>query len=33
MYGLENISMEEIISAATKANIHEFITQLPQVKI
>ncbi|UJR29570.1 hypothetical protein I4U23_010787 [Adineta vaga] len=30
MYGLENISMEEIISAATKANIHEFITQLPQ---
>jgi ABC-type multidrug transport system fused ATPase/permease subunit len=32
-YGLENIPMDEIISAATKANIHEFIQQLPQVKL
>ena len=30
-YGLENISMDDIISAATKANIHQFIQQLPQV--
>ncbi|CAF0891101.1 unnamed protein product [Adineta steineri] len=28
-YGLENIPMDEIILAATKANIHEFIQQLP----
>ncbi|CAF4228748.1 unnamed protein product, partial [Adineta steineri] len=28
-YGLENISIDEIILAATKANIHEFIQQLP----
>ncbi len=32
-YGLENIPMDEIISAAAKANIHEFIQQLPQVKL
>lgn len=30
-YGLENIPMEDIIDAAKKANIHEFIDQLPQV--
>jgi ATP-binding cassette subfamily B (MDR/TAP) protein 1 len=30
-YGLENIPMENIINAATKANIHSFIEQLPQV--
>ena len=30
-YGLENISLEDIIDAATKANIHQFIQQLPQV--
>ncbi|CAF1240235.1 unnamed protein product [Adineta steineri] len=29
-YGLENISMDEIVLAATKANIHQFIQQLPQ---
>ncbi|CAF1603594.1 unnamed protein product, partial [Adineta ricciae] len=29
-YGLENIPMEDIIDAATKANIHQFIQQLPQ---
>ncbi|CAF1152042.1 unnamed protein product [Adineta steineri] len=29
-YGLENIPMDEIVLAATKANIHEFIQQLPQ---
>ncbi|CAF1214538.1 unnamed protein product [Adineta steineri] len=28
-YGLENISIDEIILAATKANIHQFIQQLP----
>ncbi len=31
-YGLENIPTEAIIDAATKANIHQFIQQLPQVK-
>jgi ATP-binding cassette subfamily B protein len=31
-YGLENILQEEIINAAIKANIHEFIQTLPQVK-
>ncbi len=30
-YGLENVSIEDIIDAATKANIHTFIQQLPQV--
>ena len=30
-YGLENISLENIIDAATKANIHNFIQQLPEV--
>ncbi|CAF1239230.1 unnamed protein product [Adineta ricciae] len=29
-YGLENISMDEIIKATKKANIHQFIQQLPQ---
>ncbi|CAF4158214.1 unnamed protein product [Rotaria sp. Silwood2] len=29
-YGLENIPMEDIINAAHKANIHQFIDQLPQ---
>ncbi|CAF1436213.1 unnamed protein product [Rotaria sp. Silwood1] len=29
-YGLENVSMEDIINAATKANIHQFIDDLPQ---
>ncbi|CAF1432493.1 unnamed protein product [Adineta steineri] len=29
-YGLENIPMDEIVLAATKANIHQFIQQLPQ---
>ena len=30
-YGLENVRMEDIINAASRANIHEFIEQLPQV--
>jgi ABC-type multidrug transport system fused ATPase/permease subunit len=30
-YGQENISFEDVIDAATKANIHHFIHQLPQV--
>lgn len=30
-YGLENISEDEIIQAAIKANIHHFIQQLPMV--
>ncbi|CAF3884676.1 unnamed protein product [Rotaria sp. Silwood1] len=29
-YGLENVSMEKIINAARRANIHQFIEQLPQ---
>ncbi|CAF3337475.1 unnamed protein product [Rotaria sp. Silwood2] len=29
-YGKENTSIEDIIDAATKANIHDFIQQLPQ---
>ncbi|CAF5071956.1 unnamed protein product, partial [Rotaria sp. Silwood1] len=29
-YGLENISTEDIINAAKRANIHQFIEQLPQ---
>ncbi|CAF5163635.1 unnamed protein product, partial [Rotaria sp. Silwood1] len=29
-YGLENVSMEDIINAAKKANIHQFIDHLPQ---
>ncbi|CAF4034340.1 unnamed protein product [Rotaria sp. Silwood2] len=29
-YGLENVPMEDIINAARKANIHQFIEQLPQ---
>ncbi|CAF2885538.1 unnamed protein product [Rotaria sp. Silwood2] len=30
-YGKENTSIEDIIEAATKANIHHFIQQLPQI--
>jgi ABC-type multidrug transport system fused ATPase/permease subunit len=30
-YGLENVPMQAVIDAATKANIHQFIQQLPQV--
>jgi ATP-binding cassette subfamily B protein len=30
-YGKENVSLEDIIDAAIKANIHQFIQQLPQV--
>ncbi|CAF4651407.1 unnamed protein product [Rotaria sp. Silwood1] len=30
-YGIENTSIEDIIDAAIKANIHDFIQQLPQV--
>ncbi|CAF1486072.1 unnamed protein product, partial [Rotaria sordida] len=29
-YGLENVPMEDIINAASRANIHQFIDQLPQ---
>ncbi|CAF1385444.1 unnamed protein product [Rotaria sp. Silwood1] len=29
-YGLENIPMNDIINAARKANIHQFVEQLPQ---
>ncbi|CAF4225615.1 unnamed protein product [Rotaria sp. Silwood2] len=29
-YGLENVTMEDIIKAARTANIHQFIEQLPQ---
>ncbi|CAF0968271.1 unnamed protein product [Rotaria sordida] len=29
-YGLENVPMEDIINAAKKANIHDFIKRLPQ---
>ncbi|CAF3779534.1 unnamed protein product [Rotaria sp. Silwood1] len=29
-YGLENIPMEDIVNAACRANIHQFIEQLPQ---
>ncbi|CAF4335114.1 unnamed protein product, partial [Rotaria sordida] len=29
-YGRDNTSIEDIIDAATKANIHHFIQQLPQ---
>ncbi|CAF3082604.1 unnamed protein product [Rotaria sp. Silwood2] len=29
-YGLENVPMDDIINAASKANIHQFIEQLPQ---
>ncbi|CAF3163413.1 unnamed protein product [Rotaria sp. Silwood2] len=29
-YGLENVSVEDIINAASTANIHHFIEQLPQ---
>ncbi|CAF5152582.1 unnamed protein product, partial [Rotaria socialis] len=31
-YGLEDVSMTDIIDAAKKANIHQFIEQLPDVK-
>ena len=30
-YGLENVPFDEIVNAATKANIHTFIQQLPEV--
>ncbi|CAF1325741.1 unnamed protein product [Adineta ricciae] len=29
-YGLENVSMDDIVNAATKANIHRFIQRLPE---
>ncbi|CAF3163508.1 unnamed protein product [Rotaria sp. Silwood2] len=29
-YGLENVPMEDIINAANRANIHQFIEELPQ---
>ncbi|CAF1492236.1 unnamed protein product [Rotaria sp. Silwood1] len=29
-YGLENVPMEDIIDAAKRANVHQFIDQLPQ---
>ncbi|CAF3920069.1 unnamed protein product [Rotaria sp. Silwood1] len=29
-YGLENVPMEDVINAASRANIHQFISQLPQ---
>ncbi|CAF4379147.1 unnamed protein product, partial [Rotaria sordida] len=29
-YGLENVPIEDIINAASRANIHQFIDQLPQ---
>ncbi|CAF3568045.1 unnamed protein product [Rotaria sp. Silwood1] len=29
-YGLENVPMEDIINAASRANIHQFIEELPQ---
>jgi ABC-type multidrug transport system fused ATPase/permease subunit len=32
-YGKENISLDDIINAATKANIHQFILQLPQMSL
>ena len=31
VYGKESASFEEIMDAAKKANIHQFIEQLPQV--
>ena len=30
-YGLLNVSEEDIINAAIKANVHDFIQRLPQV--
>lgn len=32
-YGVENPVLEEIIKAAKTANIHDFVTRLPQVAI
>lgn len=32
-YGMGHVSMVEIIDAATKANIHDFIQQLPDVSV
>lgn len=32
-YGLENVHIIDIMNAARKANIHQFIEQLPQVRI
>jgi ATP-binding cassette, subfamily B (MDR/TAP), member 1 len=31
-YGLEDVSMEDVMGAAMKANIHQFIQQLPLVR-
>jgi ATP-binding cassette subfamily B protein len=31
-YGKENVSHDEIVDVAKKANIHQFIEQLPQVR-
>lgn len=31
-YGLENIPFEKVVDAAKKANIHEFILSLPDVR-
>ena len=31
-YGLENVTHEQILDAAKKANIHQFIQQLPEVR-
>lgn len=30
-YGLENVPLDKIIEAASKANIHDFVQRLPQV--
>ena len=30
-YGLDHVSMDKIMDAAKKANIHQFIQSLPQV--
>ena len=30
-YGMNNVSIEDIIGAAMNANIHHFIQQLPEV--
>ena len=32
-YGCERISMADVIDAATKANAHQFIQQLPRVSL
>jgi ATP-binding cassette subfamily B protein len=30
-YGKENVSLDDIMNAAARANIHQFIQQLPRV--